>query len=132
MPDETKPALTPEEWAQGRYREDAIYGFLAVERTGERLQIEIENGERSATLARVLRPAALMALGNAALPDGDPNKITSDDVNLVLVAAQQYADIAKWVDQGWIKGPVTGERYRQLEAECLETYEKLRALLPPE
>jgi hypothetical protein len=72
MPDETRaiePALTPEEWK--RFRKSP---GLWCDEVGHTADDCFEN----------------MAINNAALPDGDPRKITREDVVLLAQAADTW------------------------------------------
>jgi hypothetical protein len=130
MPDEPRPALTPEEWA-GRKRPQyygeqpciqlwssgAIDLSRDVQRDGEWApgdRVSIDAGDTASA-------HALMALANAALPDGHPNKITRDDVQRVYVAQQDAAEkYPHAAEAGW------------LAPGLLALAAKLAALLPPE
>ena len=80
---EIDPALEPEEWASRRS------GALAIETVGDELHVVIT--ESNDTGARVSGPEelfALIALGNEALPEGDPRRITLHSVFDVRVGAE--------------------------------------------
>lgn len=90
MTDRIVPALTPEEWANAD--PTSLHGF--------------DDGGIYVNMGRTIderdvsgRPAALLALANAALPDDDPRKITREWLNsLRSLAADlpepELADIA--------------------------------------
>ena len=99
-----EPALTPDEWG-----ELYVEGFSV---SGGRLW-------NSADGQPVERPAALMALANASLPDGDPRKITRRDAVLAEVCGRYGGN------EGWT---LSGAHLDEL----LALARKLRALLPPE
>lgn len=110
MPDETRALapLTPEQWKRvptGRpcYEQIGTHGHFAL--SGDRDGIWIVD---DAVATRVFSEDlfALMALANAALPEGDPRKITHADVRMLDHVGNEYEMV-------------------------LPLMEKLAALLPP-
>jgi hypothetical protein len=101
MADEIKPVMSPDEWGEAleRLRTPDLPRMYAYEPLGD---------------------AQVMALANAALPDGHPNKITREDVDALATAMNELRYLAQMV-------PGSGER---LTIGLLRR--KLSALLPPE
>lgn len=95
MPDDTRaiePALTPEEWK----REEIVIGNeITADIYSDRqqhfprqLSIHVPiYGSSNRAGYPVSRLTQLMALANAALPDGDPRKITYRDIDLLRETA---------------------------------------------
>lgn len=111
------PALTPEEWAHrsGDIGPRVTRGHAevyVVRADGVVNQSDLVSiAHRGVCAVGTSEVAALMALANAALPDGDPRKLTRADVRLVEdVFGEAWDDIPA---------------YRALAA-------KLASLLPPE
>jgi len=94
MTDKIAPALTPEQWEQSA----------------------------TASFVSTLSSAALIALANAALPDGDPRKITWAMVDALLCVVQQDTDAQRW-------GPFDGEI--EGAAGCQRLADALASYLPP-
>ena len=124
MPDAIPPALTPEEWEY--VKGDPVYRALRMIEGGDdlsraRMTPDVVTGD-----AKIAH--AVAALGNAALPDGDPRKITRADLaavdDLRLAADQLATDYDSTPEHR-----AESERLR-LAAERLRA--KLAALLPPE
>lgn len=100
MSDEVKPALSGDEWATRQYRREftdahgwgeLVEIFARTEREGDRLEISTVDGGGGTILLDDLHP--LMALANAALPEGDPRKITRADVEAVRLAADEASSM---------------------------------------
>jgi hypothetical protein len=116
MPDETiPPALTPAEWAAAA----AERGAITIERTPSGA-LWLEEQRRGPVGVMQSGLPAVMALANAALPDGDPRKITPED----LVAARVYAE-ERHDERSYAEFDALYDRFEGLMA-------KLAALLPPE
>jgi hypothetical protein len=119
MPDDPRPALTPEQWAERNVDTEAFYGYvddagIIVGETGE------DMGGPVGVFVYQDHLPAVMALANAALPDGHPNKVTRADVEDLAAVISAY-------DWDTIHGEPLARRERAARALA-----KLRALLPPE
>jgi hypothetical protein len=113
--DETiPPALTAEEWAKTDIRRGDFTAHIGHWGDDE-LVVDDVTGENSVPVPADALPAVI-ALANAALPDGDPRKITRDD----LLNLSADLDTA------------AGERGSACEMASWPLYAKLAALLPPE
>jgi hypothetical protein len=105
MADPIPPALTAEEWAAAYAREtDASLGFHP-------LHTELV---QAADFGRYAQAAAL---ANAALPDGDPRKLTHEDLEELRDLMQPGSDAAL--------------RHAETQAALGRITAKLAALLPP-
>lgn len=116
MADEIRPALTPEEWARG-YGADTHFGF---ERDGK-----LYNPADGQT---VTDPLGEMALCNAALPDGHPNKLTAADVTALRVAAGE-AGVRAMHHMGPKGNPEKRREHEDAEQALHRIANKLAALL---
>jgi hypothetical protein len=105
----TEPALTPDEWAEQRYRDDEYGEGVGILRGTLCTVYDSGEGRFPMDAGKVL------ALANHALPDGHPLKITRDDVL-------------------WLERVISLEMYENPRlAEHINTLRiKLAALLPPE
>ena len=123
MPDETTtvpPALTAEEWERGYVDLGGQWdlGSFGVDRGA--LYVSLDTQGDSGTVDRSFsadQSAALMALANAALPDGDPRKLTARAVDDLRYAWRVVAMDSRAAD--------VAERLRALA-------DTIAALLPPE
>jgi hypothetical protein len=118
MSDEIPPALSPEEWADVESNEigSSVYrpGVYCTH-LFPRHRVNFAGGDDDGVIQVGNDDAPfVMALANAALPDGSPYKITRDDVEEIGEAYEHYRDMQ-----------APGYRaFQRLAA-------KLAALLPP-
>jgi hypothetical protein len=104
------PALTDEEWKKGHYLAPGDADFSL---RGNTLQVSGDSWDTDSVHNRPDDLAALIALANHALPEGDPRRIEKADIDAV------FFDLAALVDRG---GSPDQRSYRLLF--------KLAALLP--
>lgn len=110
MADEIKPALTPEEWAIGGKEHSS---FRIIDGAPVRWDVCEWCAIDSDTAGE------MVAIGNAALPNDSPYKITRGDVKAIKRAGHYGSNGA---------AVLTPERLDEL----LAIADKLAALLPPE
>lgn len=104
MPDthEIEPALTAEEWA----RIERDVPIMRISTVDDVCSLDLDD------------KVAAIAIANHTLPDGDPRKITRDDV-----------DFLEWVAEQMRKAPIGSP---DDDAKLDRFADRLRALLPPE
>lgn len=130
MPNDIEPALSREQWRavlSGKPHwvilEDVglepVTASFAHDNDEEGRGIILRDVEPPATLFQAKGVWGLMALCNAALPDGDPRKITREKIDA----------LAFLVDEG--DRPMTN-RYEREERLAYALLETLRALIPPD
>lgn len=119
MSEKIEPALTVSEWESGYFGQDID---IAPARVGVWLQNRLHVDVRATPLDNPGDFAALIALANAALPDGDPRKIdgsTITDLRLAAVALEVDAE-AFQVDN------------RRFVSDLRRIADALSSYLPPE
>lgn len=100
MTDAIRPALTPEEWADGKMRSRFTESLVEPHIT-----TDVRGGRHMAVVAFdrrwiVARAEGWAALANHALPDGHPNKFTRADVErlrLLLGAFEPDDNVRGWL-----------------------------------
>lgn len=110
MSDEITPALSAEEWAQ----REAVRASTEISALDGSVMLVDPDAPSTVVLAEGV--PALMALANAALPDGDPRKLTREDV--ALIRGERFGGFKDDAPALW----------RAVDALAA----KLAALLPPE
>lgn len=112
MTDALRPALTPEEWAQGFVDWGLMHAHRGVT-LNKHGGVEVYDDTDSADVAPNELPS-LIALANHALPEGHPGKLTWEDVEAVTDAARGQE-----------------HEFNQSDARLDALAAKLAALLPP-
>lgn len=115
MPDETRtiePALTPEEWARYRASESVVYEYVLQGPDGKLWEPTTHQE---------------MAILNDTLPDGDPRKITRDDIQMLWEVANSQEFSSEDIDD---RGRDHFDDWNKKRIEALSA--KLAAFLPPE
>lgn len=138
MPDETRaiePALSDVQWqrrmVQGLDVSDGDKG-LSIMLHGSQLVIadswyKHTSDANYVCLRDPAKLAAAMALANAALPDGDPRKITRDDIRLLWEVANSQEFCSEDIDDRGRDHFDNGDKQRIAALSA-----KLAAFLPPE
>jgi hypothetical protein len=107
-----RPALTREQWMA--YRIAQQVGDTAIDAVVDAILAAGDDG-------------TIMALANAAFPDGDARRFTAADVGLLTRIANVYAARLPRVDD-----PALGETGRHLVDHLRAIAARIAALLPPE
>lgn len=125
MTDRIEPALTAEEWREKVAWMDPYRVGVSVGITPNGV-VEIDDDDYYSGFTRTMsRPAALIALANAALPDSDPRKIT---LGTVLELRRWAEFVAIGMKDSGYKHEVVQANFDQMRdfADALSSY------LPPE
>lgn len=110
------PALTPEEWRARTDGSEFALPHVFEDERGRRVRYYVDYGNTYGGYESLSGDGLpeMIALANAALPDGDPRKLTWDDVRMLEELASEPAD-------GFT---VPAEKIRNLAS-------RVAALLPP-
>ena len=131
------PALEPVDWAQRRR------GTIALDHsTGEpRVVVSDETG-RFAAISRADELFALMALANAALPEGDPRKLTRELADALCAACDELSAHAEIILKLLRPLAAGGTGAAEREQDALASFQRrcvllgqagvvVKALVPP-
>ena len=121
MPIEIAPALEPQEWKERRC------GALSLDYVDGEMHLVVTDPDGE--IVSVSGPAelfALMALVNEALPDGDPRKITREQIDSLRLCAEDADALVSTT-----RSPDAQRDYRRDARRTRHVADVLERLLPP-